>query len=636
MPIETNQFCPCGSGKRDKSCCSSLQKGLPSSEPKIKQACSLVDQGNVMLSQEKYQEALKLYQDALTVFPQYFRAYYNLGVVHRLLGQMEEAAASYEKALAIEPEDAEALNNLGVVLKGLGRLEEATACYGKALAIKPDNAKAHNNLGVLLQELWQLDKAIESFEKAVQIKPEYADAYFNRGIALSHLGQPDKAAASYRRALEIRPDYAEAHSSLLFILNYYGFHHPQDYLLAEACSWEVGCISEGNRTAARKRQFDRVPLSGRRLRVGYVSGDFRGHAVSYFVEQLFANHDTSRVEVFAYSNNDKCDDTTNRIAALVEHWLPVMRHTDQELLTQIEADKIDVLIDLSGHTAHNRLGLFALRAAPVQAHWLGYFATTGLTEMDYWIGDSIITPAKTDQHFSETVWRLPRIWVSYDGKIEAPDSCWQPAADGTLCLGSFNNLGKITSDTISLWSKILHNMPEARLLLKTKALAEEKNRQRILDAFAIHGIEPERIELQPSSITPNWTSHMAYYDRLDIALDPVNAVSGGTTTCDALWMGVPVVGLLGDRMVSRMTASMLHTLDRDEWLAESEDEYMAKVIELARDVELRKAIRSNQRKRMASSPLCDAKGLAQALETAFEAMFDRWWLNNNKVNSTLI
>jgi predicted O-linked N-acetylglucosamine transferase (SPINDLY family) len=256
--------------------------------------------------------------------------------------------------------------------------------------------------------------------------------------------------------------------------------------------------------------------------------------------------------------------------------------------------------------------------------------------MDYWIGDSIITPAKTDHYFSETVWRLPRIWVSYDGKTEAPDSRWQSAADGTLWLGSFNNLGKITSGTITLWSKILHSMPEARLLLKTKALAEEKNRQRILDAFTIHGIGPERIELQSSRITPNWTSHMAYYDRLDIALDPVNAVCGGTTTCDALWMGVPVVSLVGDRMASRMTASMLDALGRSEWIATSEEEYMAKVVELASDVEGRKAIRANQRKHMASSPLCDAKGLAQTLETAFEAMFERWLLKNNKVNLTLM
>ena len=280
---------------------------------------------------------------------------------------------------------------------------------------------------------------------------------------------------------------------------------------------------------------------------------------------------------------------------------------DAALRERIEADGIDVLVDLSGHTAHNRLGVFARRAAPVQAHYLGYFASTGLTEMDYLIGDEILTPAETDSHFSERVWRLPRIRASYEGKADAPLPAWHPAEDGSVWLGSFNNLGKLTPATLALWAKVLHALPQAKLLLKTKELADAGNRRRILDAMAGHGISPDRIELQDSSVTPGWREHMAYYDRLDIALDPVGAHGGYTTTCDALWMGVPVIALEGDRMATRMTASMLNAIGHPEWIARTEAEYVDKVVALARDVEQRKALRSAQRGRMAASPLCDAQ-----------------------------
>jgi len=577
------------------------------------------------------EEAEASYRRALEIKPDYAKAHFNLGNTLKLLGRLEEAEASYRNALEIKPDYAEAYSNLGNILREFGRLVEAEAGYRRALEIKPDHAKAHINLGVTHQEMGRLEEAEAGYRRALEIKPDYAEAYSNLGITLIDLGRLEEAEACCRRALEIKPNYAEAHSNLLFILNYSACSYFPDHF-EEACSWEARSLSEATRAAARERQFSRSPLTGRRLRVGYVSSDFRKHAVSYFVEQLFAHHDAARVEVFAYSNNNKRDVVTERIKSLVEHWVPVAGLSDQKLLARIEADQIDLLIDLSGHTANNRLGLFALRAAPVQAHWLGYFASTGLTEMDYWIGDATLTPTETDHHFKETVWRLPRIWVSYEGKAEAPDSHWQPAQDGTVCLGSFNNLGKLTPATLALWTQLLHNLPKAKLLLKTQELAEERNRQRILDAFTSYGIGHERIELQDRSITADWSAHMAYYDRLDIALDPVGAVGGGTTTCDALWMGVPVVSLVGDRMASRMTASMLDALGRSEWLATSEDEYVAKVMALAHDIEGRKAMRANQRARMASSPLCDAKGLAQTLEDAFEKMFERWWVQTKKMN----
>ncbi|MCX7180817.1 MAG: acetylglucosamine transferase, partial [Proteobacteria bacterium] len=370
---------------------------------------------------------------------------------------------------------------------------------------------------------------------------------------------------------------------------------PSEKLLTESMQWQAQVISRAASEAARRREFPVAPRDGRRLRVGYVSGDFRHHAVSYFVESLFRLHDRSRVELFAYSAVGTRDDVTGSLMGLADHWEVIAGLSDEAARQRIEADAIDVLIDLSGHTAHNRLGVFALRAAPVQAHYLGYFATTGLTEMDYWVGDPVLLPELANDHYTETIWRLPRVWVSYQGRDDAPSSHWRPTEDGTVWLGSFNQLNKLTPATLASWAKLLHALPAGRLLLKTRELVEPANRKRIEDAMAAHGIGTERMELVAH--TDGWTDHMALYDLMDIALDPIGGVGGGTTTCDALWMGVPVVTLSGD-------------------------------------VEQRRSMRFSQREKMRNSPLCDAAGLARSLEDAYEVMFDRWWQSRSTASDT--
>jgi predicted O-linked N-acetylglucosamine transferase (SPINDLY family) len=347
------------------------------------------------------------------------------------------------------------------------------------------------------------------------------------------------------------------------------------------------------------------------------------HAVSYFLEPILTHHDRSRIEVYCYPTSARRDAVTERLEALSDHWFPVAGLSDDAARDRIEADGIDVLIDLSGHTARNRLGVFARRAAPVQAHYLGFFGSTGLSEMDYWIGDEILTPEAAQGDFSERLWRLPRLWVSYDGKAEAPETSWRPGEDGTVWVGGFNRLEKLSPACLALWARVLRALPEGKLLLKTKALADESARRRLEEYFAGEGISAGRLDLRSHEETPGWASHMGYYDRLDIALDPIGATGGGTTTCDALWMGVPVIALEGDRMATRMTASMLHAVGHAEWLASSEDEYVSKVVALARDVELRKRLRPLQRARVAASALCDAAGLTRALEDAYESMRGR-------------
>ena len=609
--------------------------------------------GQALQSQGQLSEAVASYRHALALAPRHVEAHSNLGHTLRALGELEQAIESYRRALAIAPELAEmhfnlgaALNeqgspdaaiasyqhaialypgyvqahcNLGAALLAQGKLDAAVESYQRALALNSGMTEAHYNLGIALQAQNKLDAAIASYRRALELQPDFVEGYCNLGNALRAQGQLENAIECYQQALAIKPNYANAYSNLLFLLSYHAVISPAEYL-TQARGWEIACVPPQIRPAAQAKKFTRLPLAGRRLKVGYVSGDFRQHATSYFVEQLFTRHDRSRIELFAYSNNHACDAVTERFKALADHWVPIAGMTDLAVCERMAADGVDVLIDLSGHSANNRLGVFAYRAAPVQATYL-YFASTGLSQMDYWIGDEILTPPELDEHFSEQVWRLPRIWLSYKTIAAAPAPDWQPAKGGSIWLGSFNNLGKITPQTLRLWAQVLHALPEGRLLLKNKDLADAGNRQRILSELAAHGISAERIDLQPGT---DWDDYMAQHVRLDIALDPVGGHGGGTSTCDALWMGVPVIHLSGEHVGARFAASMLHAIGHSEWIAHSEAEYIDKVIALAKNVELRKQLRFTQRDSMALSPLCDAQDLAGALEDAYSRMLQRW------------
>jgi predicted O-linked N-acetylglucosamine transferase (SPINDLY family) len=580
---------------------------------------SLSNLGHTLLALNDVEQAVECYRRALSCAPDLAEMHFNLGAALNRQGKLDEAIECYCNAIARFADYAQAHCNLGAAWLAKGRFDDAVASYRRAIAINPKLTEAHYNLGIALQAQDQLDAALASYLRALELQPNFVEGYCNLGNALRAQGRLDDAVECYQTALAIKPDYANAYSNLLFLFGYHATLAPAEYL-ARARGWELACIAPQLRQAAHEKLFERSPLAGRRLKVGYVSGDFRKHAVSYFMEQLFAQHDRSRVELYAYSNNRTHDAVSERLNLLAEHWIPISDLSDAEVCERIAADGIDVLVDLAGHSAHNRLGVFARRAAPVQATYL-YFASSGLSEMDYWIGDAMLTPPELDGHFSEQVWRLPRTWLAYRTIAAAPAPNWQAARDGALWLGCFNNLGKITPQTLRLWAQVLHALPEAHLLLKNKDLGDTNNRQRILSELAAHGIAAERIELQPAS---DWADYMAQHDRLDIALDPIGAHGGGTSTCDALWMGVPVIHLLGDHAGARFAASLLQAIGHSEWFAHSEAEYIEKTLALARNVALRQQLRAEQRETMARSPLCDAHGLASALEDAYAGMFERW------------
>lgn len=584
------------------------------------------NRGVALQALERLDEAIGSYRDAIALDPSFSDAHYNLGLLYKTRGLYDEAVASFETVLSLNAGNADALNNTGAVLRDMGRPEDAIACYRRALAINPNFAGAYNNMGVAYKDLGRAEEAIACYRRAIELLPDgpaVAVAYVNLGNAMGDLGRIEDAATLLRKALAHKPDDGDGYSSLLFYMAFQSVLPPEVYLDL-ARGWENACLDPRHRAEAARRRFDRRPLRGRRLRLGYLSGDYREHAVGSFLKSIFSLHDRERVELFAYSTSGRRDGATESYRRLSDHWVSLVGLQDDAAARRIDADGIDVLIDLSGHTAHNRIGIFAHRAAPVQAHYLGFWASTGITEMDYWIADAILIPPELDPHYSEQVWRLPRVWVAYEGSDKAPLPAWKPDERGFVWLGSFNNLAKINAPTLALWAKILVALPEGRLLLKTKDLADAGNRHRVLDALAAGGVAPERIELRDSGATLDWPSHMAYYDRLDMALDPIGGVGGGTTTCDALWMSVPLVTLEGERMASRMTTSMLHAIGHPEWIARSEDEYVRKVVALARDAGRRRLVRATLREEVARSPLCDARGLTRSLEEAYFAMFERW------------
>jgi protein O-GlcNAc transferase len=608
--------------------------------------------GNALRAQGRAEEAGAFYARAIALNPNYAEAHYNLGFLQQAQSGLFDAEKSYRNAIALRPNYVDAYNNLGTVLKLQGRLAAAADCYRKALALdagnigvycnladsyqaegrlddaaatlqqavaaNPGSAQAHGQLGNVLQALGEFDKATESFLAAIEINPNRAESHFDFGNALWEQGRASIAAQHYRKALDLKPDDVIALSNLLYLHARARDVSPQAERTL-ASTWETVCLNESERAVARKRVFAYPPRAGRKLRLGLVSAELGQHPVAEFLEPVLEQLDRSRFHVSLYPGVDRPEPRAERFKQLADGYQSIAHLSDAEAADRIRADQIDILLDTSGHMRGGRLGVFARRAAPVQCHYIGYHGTTGLTEMDWFIADEILLPPGYDAHFCENIWRLPRLRLGYKGDEALAGGDWQPASDGTVWLGTFNNLAKVRGEALELWARVMLALPEARLLLKDSQPEIPAVQQRIRDELGRHGVSGERVVFAPA--TPDWCAHMAMYAKLDIALDTL-PLNSETTAFDALWMNVPVVALKGDWYGARMVGAMLEALGKPEWVARDADEYVAKVAALAKDMEGRKALRKSQRERMKNSPLCDVAGLARALEQAFETMFD--------------
>ena len=575
----------------------------------------------------------------------------NRGIVLKSMRRFAEAVESYDRAIALQPDYVEAMSYRGNALMAMGRRREALESYDRAIAARPDDPGPHFNRGVVLRAMFRPEAALASYDRAVELKPDWPELHVNRGNVLKDLDRLDDAVAACREAIRLRPQLAEAHSNLGTALARIGFHDEamECFRIAQELAPPaerprlpllMTLIARDDETPERiaqaHREMGRVmarshppprshpPLdlgAGRKLRVGYVSPDLHTHSVAYFLEGVLAAHDRGAFEIACYHCGTMSDATTARMRASVDLWRNVEPLDDDELATRIVADRIDILVDLAGHTKDNRLGVFQRKPAPIQATWIGYPDTTGLETIDYRITDAIADPpGDADRMHTERLWRLPRGFLCYRPPEDAPGvparPCATPGARG-IAFGSFNNLSKFAPGVIDSWSRILTHLPDARLVLKASGLGSDSARQRVLERFAGHGIGPERIETMAP--TPTRKEHLDLYRHIDIALDtfPYN---GTTTTCEALWMGVPVVTFSGDRHAARVGASLLHRVGLDGLVARDVEGYVEIACALAADRRRILDLGAGLRQRMRASPLCDARTFARDLEDAYRAM----------------
>ena len=581
-------------------------------EPDFAKAHS--NRGNALRELGRLDKSLAACDTALRIKPDYASAHSNRGGALERLGRLSEALTFYETALCIAPDLAEALYNRGNVLRELGRFDKALAACGAALRIKPDYANAHSTRGTSLERLGRLSEALASYEAVLCIAPDHVDALHNRGYILTALGYLDEAPAFYEAALRIKPDFVSAYSGLILGLHY-------------GSGIEGGAIQSAAQRFAHlykavSPSFANFPDPGRRLRIGYVSGDFGRHSVSYFLAPVLANHDRDAFELFCYSTRPRDDDMTARLRASADHWRTLAGLTDDLAAALVRSDQIDILIDLSGHTAHNRLTVFAQKPAPVQVSWLGFPGTTGLAAMDYRVVDAITDPeGRTADWTSESLIRLPHGFLCFDPPREAPDVASPPCLDGLLTFGSFNNPAKLSLATLNAWADLMRRLPESRLLLKGLPFGDEAARALLLERLESRGVTADRITLL--AWAPDRGGHLGLYGKIDVALDPF-PYNGTTTTCEALWMGVPVVTLEGTRHSGRVGASLLTRLGLQELIAADTESYIRIAADLAADRERLSKLRQSLRPRMSASPLCDGPAFTRDLEAAFRSMWRNW------------
>ncbi len=574
-----------------------------------------INLGNVFHKLGKPKRALQCYRRLLDKAPRHAQAHSNIGIILKETGKLQDALRHFKTALQLEPDNPHIANNVGTLLADLGKPQEAIQCFNNILRAHPNIAEVYINLGNALLNLEAAHEAIAAYRKALSLNPRQVSAHIDIGNALNHIGNFSEAEKHYRAALALRPDSSKARSNLLFLLSYNVLCGPQEMLDAHR-EWDR--IHGGPRKAAtfaRKHTPRRKPP----LRIGYVSPDFRQHAVSYFFEPILGNHDPSQVEVFCYAEVKNPDAVTQRLQGLAHHWRSSVGLSDAQLAQRIFDDRIDVLVDLAGHTAGHRLGAFAYKPAPVQATYLGYFTTTGLETMDYWISDQILHPDDTCELATETIYRLPRCCLVYQPPVDAPPVAHRDPAQ-PIVFGSFNQIAKTSPQAVRLWAQVLRAVPNSRLLIKTNQLADPAVRDQLRAQFQQQGIDPQRLILRQR--TAAHRDHLATYGEVDIALDTVPR-TGGSTTADALWMGVPIVSLAGPRFIQRLSASMLHAVGLEELVAHSEQRYVDTAVSLARDHQRRQQLRAALRQRMAQSPLCNARDLAHALEKAFADMLEK-------------
>ncbi|HEV7367942.1 tetratricopeptide repeat protein [Arenibaculum sp.] len=566
-------------------------------------------------------EALEAVEAGLALTPEADELWRLAAQLRLDTGDAEGAAAAVDAALALAPGvlDPELCRGVTTALRDRRRFEEAVALARRGIAIHPLDATLVHHLGVTLSMKGENEAAQDCFLQAVLLDPAHPFALNSLGVGLCNLGQAEAGVRALERALFLSPYHTSLHSNLALNLQY----HPgvtAERILAVHRLWDE---RHGRRWLAPAPDPRANPF--RRLRIGYVSPDLGQHPVGFFLKGVIANHDRGPFEVFCYSSRADEDPLTEFIRGHADHWIACASTPHEELLHRIRDDRIDILIDLAGHTQGNRLPVFAVKAAPVQATWAGYVGTTGLSAMDYLISDACQSPPGHDGRTAEAVVRLPDCYVCYDPPAYAPDVAPPPfRRNGFVTFGCFNNLAKVNDDVIAAWAGLLRGRPDRRLLMLTHALGTRAGRERVERAFAGHGVAADQLDLRPGAFHRQL---LETYGEVDLALDPF-PYSGGLTTLEASWMGVPVVTWAGERFCSRHSLSHLSAIGVPELAASDRDGYLALADALADDPARLEHYRRTLRPIMAASPLLDLPGFTRKLELALRRMWQRWCMLN--------
>jgi len=567
--------------------------------------------GSIFRAQNRNAEAEACLRQALQIKPDFAEAYSNLGPVLATLGRLAEAEVTLRRALELGPETAAIHTNLSQVLRLQGRQAEAEVSVRRGLELNPDLPEAHNNLALICKVLSRLTEAEASLRCVLAKRPDHVQTLNNLGSIHIDQGRIDDAEAMARRVLALQPDNSSANHNLLFVLNY----HPDksaEEIFAAYRDYDA-------RFGLLHRSAWRDHLNGRdatrRLKVGYVSPDFRSHSVRYFVEPLLAHHDKREVEVHLYADLGREDEVSKRYKAYADHWIPTLGLSDEALAERIRADGIDVLVDLAGHTSNNRLQVFARKPAPVSVSWLGYGYTTGLSAIDYFLTDSASSPPGSDGLFAEMPWRLKTPGYVYrPAEGMGPVSDLPAAQRGWITFGTLTRALRINHRTIRVWAEILKRVDGARLVVDSSNYRVQEMQDLLLAQFAAHGIGPERLEI--GFHTPPWDLLRG----VDIGLDcfPHNS---GTTLFETLYMGLPYITLAGRPSVGRLGGSILEGVGHPEWIANTEEEYIEKAVALASDLPALATLRSGLRAEMEAGPLMDESGFARKAEAAYREMW---------------
>ena len=575
--------------------------------------------GKTLLALGHQDKAMASLQRAVDFMPDDMETLFVLGVTQKSRGELEAARSSLSKLEASSPENVDYKIHLGDTFLELGQLDEAIACYQRAIEIVPDHAVAHNNLGNAYFNLGQFAEAVASYRRAIELQPDSSYLHGNLGAILKDIGQPLEGLKSIRRSLELAPEDTSVRSNLLFV-----GHSIED--LSQAELFEEARIFGAvvARRATPETSWNNPPLADRRLRIGLVSADLCFHPVGFFIEgvlRALTARAEGNLEFFAYMNYFRTDPVSERIKALCDHWREVFARSDEETARLIRSDEIDILIDLSGHTAKNRLPLFAWKPAPVQVSWLGYFDTTDVAAIDYLIADPWTLPESEEVYFTETIWRLPDTRLCFTPPdIDVTIRPLPALTERQITFGCFNSLHKVSDAVVALWARVLAAVPDSRLFLKARQLYQPAAREAVIEQFGRHGVPQARLILEGPSIRANY---LAAYNRVDIGLDPF-PYTGGTTTAEALWMGVPVLTLSGQHFLPRQGVGLLMNAGLPEWVASDPDDYVARAAAHAGDLEKLAGLRARLREQVLASPVFDAPRFAMHFEAALRGMWEKW------------